>query len=768
MTSLAAPLNFTQRARTLGVETPLGPDKVLLRSFVGREAVSEPFRFELDLLSEDHLIDFAGIIGAGVSFRVLQADGLSHRWFHGHVSRFSQLPREGRFSVYRAEVVPWLWFLTRTYDCKIFQQKTVPDIVAEVFATFGFADHEFRLSRSYRTWDYCVQYRETAFNFVSRLLEQEGIYYYFRHEHGRHTLILGDAPPAHDPCAAFVRYRHAEDGSADAGEVGSINAWAVTREFRPGRWALNDFNFTMPRANLLVQSESIVNTPGADRYEVYDHPGEYENRGEGDAYVRTRMEEEEAGHLVVRGRGFARTLAAGHRFQLVDHDRPDQNTMHTLLEVVHVAEEGGTYTGTESVPRPYENRFVCIPHTTPFRPARTTPKPMIQGGQTALVVGPAGEEIWTDSYGRVKVHFWWDRYGKRDGNDSCWIRVSQLWAGKGWGAMWIPRIGQEVIVEHLEGDPDRPIIVGRVYNDSQVVPYPLPAEQTKSTIKSNSSKGGDGFNEIRFEDKAGAEQIFVHGQKDQDIRIRNDRREWIGNNRHLIVVHDKRELVGGDKHIRVVGEQQESIDRSLTQPVGDSLDLSVGSDRTESVGSGYDLGVGSDLTVSVGKDINIGVGKGRKDGVGMDYEISVGKDMKTQIGGDEGRLIGGKLAVETADAYHLTVGESWEIKVSDKWAAEAEKEIHHKSGKKICIEAGDEITLKAKGGFIKIDKSGVIIQGKKVKINSGGSPGKGGGADPESPEPGEPPGSAASAQPAQPIPPDPADNAGTGIVSAPI
>ena len=312
----------------------------------------------------------------------------------------------------------------------------------------------------------------------------------------------------------------------------------MEQELRTGKYSLTDYNFETPSANLLADEPTVVSVGGNSKFEIYDYPGEYLNRSQGKTLAGVRMQEEEAGHLVATGSSDCRAFTSGYKFKLADHYRQDMNVPYVLTEVQHEASVGSSYSlGDHGAGEHYSNHFTCIPADTPFRPPRITPKPFVQGPQTALVVGKSGEEIWVDKYGRIRVQFYWDRQGKKDEKSSCWIRVSQPWAGKNWGSMWIPRMGQEVIVDFLEGDPDRPLITGRVYNAEETVPYTLPDHQTVSTFKSRSSKGGgdDNYNEIRFEDKKGSEQIFINAEKDMDLRVENDSREFVGSNRHLIV-----------------------------------------------------------------------------------------------------------------------------------------------------------------------------------------------------------------------------------------
>ncbi len=583
----------------LKIETPLGADKVLVRSFSGREEISRLFNFQIELVSEDGKIDAQDIVGKNVTFAVLQADGSTERYFNGYVIRFGQRPSRERLHRYHAEVVPWLWFLTRSSDCRIFQKKTVPDIVKEVFGLFGFSDFDDSgIQGQHLPWDSCVQYRETAFNFIARLLEQEGIFYFFRHENGKHILVLADRKSVHKPCPyqSKVRMEPAR-GSGFHSDEDVVSHWEHHYRYRSGKWAQTDYNFETPSTSLLSNSQTVVSLPNNTKYEIFDYPGEYATKGEGSSLTKLRMEEEEVPHDAVQGAGTCRSFTPGGKFTLTHHERRSENKGYVITSISHSASQGGFSADDEGQPAQYSNNFSCIPDKVQFRPARITPKPLVQGTQTAVVVGPKGEEIYTDKYGRVKVQFHWDRLGKYNENSSCWIRVSQPWAGKNWGAVFNPRIGQEVIVDFLEGDPDRPLIVGRVYNAELMPPYTLPANQTQSGFKSRSSKKGGtaNFNEIRFEDKKGSEQIFINAEKDMDERVENDSREWVGNDRHLIVKNDQKELVEGDKHLHVKGEQMEKVDKDMS--------LTVGGDRHEKTNKNYALDAGKEIHFKAGQKV---------------------------------------------------------------------------------------------------------------------------------------------------------------------
>jgi type VI secretion system secreted protein VgrG len=514
---------YTQENRLIAIATPLGNDVLLLGGFHGKEGLSNLFSFELDMVSENHNIPFEEIIGQNVTLSVVLASGAS-RVFNGIISSFAQGRGGGemegenlRFSTYRAVMVPWLWLLTRTADSRIFQKLSVPEIVEKVFGEKGFADFKMQLQGSYEKRDYCVQYRETDFNFISRLLEEEGIHYFFEHEEGKHTLVLADSPQANAPCPGqeIARYQMSAGGWLEEDVIAGLER---SQEIRPAKHTLNDFNFEAPNTDLTVNVPTRL-TLGPGEREIYDYPGLFTKKEAGDRLARIRMEEDEARVTTVVGQSNCRAFTSGYRFRLAFFYRGDMNNKeYVLTSLEHQAEQAWE----DNAELAYHNRFTCIPYEVPYRPLRTTSRPVVHGTQTAIVVGPAGEEIHTDEHGRVKVQFHWDREGKKDENSSCWIRVSQVWAGAGWGGICIPRIGQEVIVDFLEGDPDRPIITGRVYHGVNKPPYELPQGKVISGLKSDSTPGGGGYNEMSMDDTKGTEKITIHAQYDMNTTVEHD------------------------------------------------------------------------------------------------------------------------------------------------------------------------------------------------------------------------------------------------------
>jgi type VI secretion system secreted protein VgrG len=687
---------YTQDDRVIAIDTPLGKDALLLVSCAVQESISRLFRISAQLYSENGSIDFTKIIGQRVSISLKLADG-SKRYFNGFVSRFAQVGVDKRFTHYHAEIVPWLWFLTRRADCRIFQNMTIPDIVVKVFKDRGFGDFRNALQGDFEQREYCVQYRETDFNFVSRLMEQYGIFYFFEHEKDKHTLVMGNKTSVHKPCPSQSKIRLDFTAGGYSKDEDFIGTWNLEQELRPGKYALTDYNFETPSTSLLANDETIFKVGGNDSYEVFDYPGEYTKKAEGETRTQIRMQEEEAGHLVGVGGGNARTFASGYRFDLSGHARADQNQTYLLTEVQHTASVGSSYSGSEGQSEEfYSNHFRCIPYSVLFRPPRATPRPFVQGPQTAVVTGKSGEEIWTDKYGRVKVQFFWDREGQRDEKSSCWIRVSQPWAGKAWGAINIPRMGQEVIVDFLEGDPDRPLITGRVYNDEQMPPYKLADNQTRTTFLTRSTKGGgsSNFNELRFEDKKDDEQIFMNAEKDMDLRVEKESREFVGANRHMIVKSSQFEEVDGDKQSQVKGKFIEKV-------TGDTS-IHFSAKHMEKIDSDQSITIGGNRKEQVTNNESITIGQNRAENVGSNESITIGQSRNTQIGAND--------VLSATQAVYIT------------------------GGMNVVIQAGMQLSLVGPGGFIDIGPAGVSIQGTMVLINSGGAPGSGQTASPSSPD----------------------------------
>jgi len=579
---------YTQDNRFLRIDTPLGPDVLLIMGFHVRESISQPFAIQVDAISEltkASQVTAEALIGKNACITLELKDG--KRYFHGMISRLIQGGRgsgkENDFVRFQLEIVPTLARLGARTDCRIFQNQSVEDILKKLLEGI---DVEFNLQPTPTVRDYCVQYRETDLNFISRLMEDEGIFYFFKHSEGSHVMVMANHTGANEPCPVqnSVRYE-AEGGYAEREDT--VGDWSVTEQLRPGLMTLRDHHFQLPEKSLEASDPTKINRGDNSKLEIYDYPGDYaklfkdpekrlgEVEKEGHKIVHLRMEREEAAYEEANGTSDVRAFCSGFRFTLKYHFRPDWNTDWLLTSVHHSAVQNPGYRSDEAVGQAYSNSFTCIPYKTPFRPERVTPKPVVRGPHTALVVGPPGEEIWPDKFGRVKVQFFWDRLGKKDDNSSCWTRVSHPWAGKNWGFMAIPRVGHEVVVEFLEGDPDRPIIVGSVYNGDNMPPYTLPDNKTQTGVKTRSSKGGGSanFNEIRFEDKKGEEDLYMHAERTLTGEVEKDETRTVGGMR-TTTIHQDDSLTVEEGNLAITVQQKDrtvdvSLGNSTTQvPVG--------------------------------------------------------------------------------------------------------------------------------------------------------------------------------------------------------
>ena len=678
--------SYSQANRPIKVSTPLGADALLLVGFTGFEGLSTPFQWSLDLLSQDDSIAGADLLHQPVSITIKLASG-GDRVLHGLVREFLQLGRQDHLVSYRMEVVPALWFLTLSSDCRIFQHLSVLDIVQKVLGENAVTDVDVRCTKSYPKREFCVQYRETHLDFVSRLLEEEGINYFFEHAAGSHTLILSDDPTSAASCPGGAAVRMA---SSDEPWQESDVCVAVTSGIGvyTGQVILRDYDPLQPSLNL----ESSA--AGREKAKHYDYPGKYSDLAEGKRYAKIQAEAFGSRAQVVKGSGNCRFFLSGHRFDLADHYRSDLNAAYHLLEIHHVA-GAGDYRSWDSATLDYRNEFVAVPLATKFRPARRTARPIVHGTQTAVVVGPGGEEIFTDEYGRVKVQFYWDRQGKLNEDSSCWIRVATTWAGKEWGAIRIPRMGQEVVVDFLEGDPDRPIIVGSVYNAQQMPPFGLPANRTQSGVKSRSSLSGTpaNFNEIRLEDKKGNERMYIHAEKDKQVSVEHDNSESVGHDETYQVQHNQAISVGNDQSSTIGGNRTESVDKDET--------ITIDGSRTESVGKDESITIAKNRTESVGKDENIDIGQHRSVTIAKNETLNVGEMRAVQVGKDDSLQVGKNFVLDAAESITIKTGDA---------------SISMKKDGTITIK-GKDITISGSGKVNVKASSDVVVKGSKVMSN---------------------------------------------------
>ena len=669
----------TQENRLLSIETPLGKDYLLINKLSVTESISGLYEMEVELLYDEELddarditqIDIQQILGQTVNITIDQKDDAARQYI-GMVNRFRQIDRRQRFSYYSARVVPNVWRLTQNTQSRIFQRKSVPDILAEVFDGFQV---NFQFKKTYKPRDYCVQYNESDFDFAARLMAEEGVFFYFDHSGEMEKMVVRDDYTTPENCPNKHEVpMYDMDLHQGEGWQGSINSLIIDYKLESGTQTFWDYNLQLPGKKLDATIASRNKIGGNQSMETYLYPGGYAKRYDGidssggdktsnldtifsdnKKAVENQMLAVDSRHKILSGVSDCASLTAGYRFNLERHANSEMNISYVVVSVSHTVSQTPAFENDRDVPDHYKNEFKCIPHGSgypEFRLYSDLPKPVIQGSQTAFVVGPEGEEILVDKFGRIKVQFHWDRQGQLDANSSCWVPVSQGWAGNKWGMVFIPRIGMEVIVDFLDGDPDRPIVKGCVYNPGAMPPYDLPAEKTKSTIKSDSSPDKDGFNEFRIEDKKDKEQIFIHGEKDVDVRNKNDRREYIGNDQHYIVENDRRDHVKRDEHL--------TVDRHKYQEIKE--------------------------------------------------------ERHTTIGGEENVDIGGSYSLKVVDGIEVQ---------SSSHSHEASGAITLKAGSSIVLDCPGGVTLKSGGSFVSVTSAGVDIVGGMVKLNSGGSGGSG-------------------------------------------
>ncbi len=698
--------------------------------FGGNEAISGLFEFGIQLVSEDPEIDVDSIVGQRATLTIRHDAG--ERKVYGIISRFEQGSEADNITPYFVELVPEVWLLTQQFGCRIHQQITIPNIIETVLTDAGIPSDLFRIAvnATYPERDYCVQYRESDWNFICRLMEEEGIFYFFEHGDDGCVMVIGDADSTHTPIEAddTVVYRE-RSGTVAAAEA--VYEYRYSQEIRPGTVRYRDYNFETPSLDM----EKEVEAPRDDNLVVYDYPGNYLEPDAGEQRATLGLEIVQARRILGLGQSMCRRFIPGYKFTLDEHPQSNFNREYLLTWVRHTGAQphGGPGRGGHFE---YHNEFRCIPSDVPFRPARKTPKPVVEGTQTAIVTGPDGEEIWPDEHGRVKIQFHWDREGQNDENSSCWVRVSQLWAGAGWGAMFIPRIGHEVIVDFLEGDPDQPIIIGRVYHGDNTPPYSLPDDKTKSTIKSDSSLGHDGSNEIRFEDAAGSEEVYIHAQKDMNESIENNMSTTVGGNQTVSVTGDRTKSVDGDETTTVKGDRTETVqdgDEKVTISSGDrTTDINTG-DNTRTTHTGDDVinvNTGdSTLNVLTGSRIvNVNTTDDTRNILTGNHTINV------NTGNANLNVLTGNrtIAVNTGD-YEVTAGAgNIKLEATTNIEATATAEVIV-NGLKIGLTGSTEvqiscggsniklepakITLSGGGGMIILDPAGVTITGALVKIN---------------------------------------------------
>ena len=680
------------------VTGPLPEGVLLLETFQGKEALAAPYTYHLTLLSEEPNLAVDAVLGQILTVHI-KLDSGAFRFFSGVVTYFAKTGISIRHTRYAAVLNPNLTLFDYTRDCRIYFDSTVDDMAKLVLThpKHGANVDAGSLAGKYRMREYCVQYQESYFNFIQRLFEEEGIYYFFKHGNDKHTMILADSTAAHAKAPGYESVMVVPKELKQVIEEEHFWFLQVAGSLYPGKFStLQAYDYTKVRSKpaQLHSKPSAAPQPGAD-FEELDNPGALSQKSDAEADATVRDEIDCVANTFIEVEGNTMGLGVGDLVTLAkpaseiayspfwndaDFGKEYLVTSATYSISINQHESGDTVPSDE----PFRATYTLLDSKTPFRPRRRALKPKIEGPQTGVVVGPSGDEIYTDKYGRVKVQFDWDRLGQSDQKSSCWVRVAQVWAGKQWGAIHIPRIGQEVIVEFLDGDPDRPIITGRVYNAENMPPYQLPEHKTQSGIKSRSSKGGgaSNFNELRFEDEKGSEEVYLQAEKDMNILVKND---------ETVTIHGNRtETVDKDETIAIHANRTETVDKNES--------ITIAGARTETVGKDESVSIAGARTHTVGKDESLTIGGARAKSVGKDETISVaGARAATIAKGDTLTVNGGGRTID------ITGDDT--VKIS----------------KKLVVDAGDEITLKSGDASITLKKDGSItLKGKDITIKASG------------------------------------------------
>ncbi|WP_395344108.1 type VI secretion system Vgr family protein [Ningiella sp. W23] len=652
--------------------SPLEDGLLVLRQAKFTESLGNPFEIEIELLSKNENIAMDELLGKKMTLSIETQSNT--RFFNGIITAFSQRENLKRNAVYVATLRPWVWLLSLSQHCRIFQQKTYPEIIKSIFSEVGFTDFQDNLSGKYPKQDYVVQFNESDFNFATRIMQQEGIFYTFEHSMSKHTLIMHDDNARLDD-VRDVPYVELHD-DANYSEDEGIRKWESEHNIKSGSFSLSSFDFELPSKNLSVSTKD-PQVKSATSLQRFAYEGRHKQRKDGEHYTKLLMEQENANYTQIRFSGNQRNISCGSKFSLVKHAREDQNAQYLVTTYQCTLRSGNLANEDDGNEKNiYEFTATAMPAKMAFRPEQSIAKQKMSGTQTATVVGKKNEEIWTDKYGRIKVKFHWDELSSGDEESSCWIRVSQSMSGKNWGSIYIPRVGQEVLVDFLEGDPDQPIVVGCIYNGSNMPPYPLPNHSTMSGFRSRSTKNTGTFNEIRFEDKQGEEQIFIHAAKNHDVSVTHDAFETVGKDRHL--------TINQDQHTKVQNHRFESIGGDKVQKIGKDFNLLVEGKEAKEVRQALSLSV---------------KGNGSEDYEGS---LSINADKDTYIKSNN-------ICLEASD--NLT------IKVGGSFIAIERGGITISSPGNIMVDSKSALTLDA-GASVDISSDGpASMKGASVKIN---------------------------------------------------
>jgi type VI secretion system secreted protein VgrG len=732
------------------LHSSLDKGQLLVQRVHATEALGRPFKYDIDALSLDPALDLDQLAGDRMTIEIGTPEG--PRYFNGIVAEIAQGAASGRYMRYHITLRPFFWLLTRASDSRIFKKSSVPDIVKEVIGRLGVGQvNDKGLQATYLAREYVVQYRESCFDFLSRLMEEEGIYYWFQHDKDQHTMMLGDDRASHKTVSGYEKLPFIDPRVNAAPREEHFSEWRVAHSVVTGTYAVNDFDFEVPGADLQAKSSRPLKHKHAE-LEQYDpiagyvdavdagNDGDEHRTDRAELFARVRLEALQAQHDRIIGRSNARGLLTGALFEISGHPRDDQNRELLVIGAEYRLFQPGfdaaSSTGRDNVKDAgekqedepmFQARYFMQPGKTPFRPERVTPRPLMLGPHTATVVGDG--EIWTDKYARVKVHFPWDR----EDAEGCWLRVAQTWAGAGWGALHIPRVGQEVIVQFIEGDINRPIIIGSLYNGKNAPPFGQPDDATRSGVLTRSSSGGsaDTANELSFEDKAGEEQILIHAQLNMDTEVEQDQTLWVGRDRKNVIDNDQSEEVKGHKKIKVHKTHTEDIDETMSLRVKKDVEENVGGSRTIEVTGSFNENIGGKQGVTVAKDaawsaggagsIDFGgegsfsTGARMTQSAGADYNfsskdnatLSVGKNLTFTVTKDAGVKVEGALTVSVTKDATVTIKGASKNEVTKAYGLKA---------KEITIEAESKMVLKQGDATITLESGNVTIKGGKITV----------------------------------------------------
>ena len=669
---------------------------VLLRSVKGCEAMSDLFEFKFEILSASPSLDVKSLLGQQVTLEIEQDP--APRFLSGIVTRLQRTGRDShppRYYVYEAVVRPWLWFATQTRDNRIFQEKSIADILREVLGDYGFP-LDWRLVENYRKWTYCVQYEETDFDFVSRLMEHEGIYYWFEHAQGKHTLVLADENGAHRPAPGLSDISYHSRNALINPLQEYLQVWQPRRSLTPNGFAATDYDLNKPQAKLDVKQRVINRSAHNLALEHYEPMGGYTEPEDGAHYARVRMQALEMYRHSVDATGNARALAPGHTFSLRHHPDSRQNGGYLVTQADYAFVEAPYHSAdaanglAASDQASLEIRIRAIPASTQFRKEATAPVPRTSGPQTARVVGPAGESIWTDKYGRIKVQFHWDRYGQKNERSSCWIRVSSPWAGGGFGGVQIPRVNEEVIVDFIGGQPDRPLVVGRVYNAENMPPVNLPEEATKSGFHTRSKDGSpDNANQVMFEDSPGNELLNMIAQKDMSTLVKNDSHHQVGGMSATNIAGAHTWNYGGmfNKQVNQTATYQHENGHRLSVAgnVSDSVALRQMRDytgpNTQQVGGAESLTVNGEPALhAYNQGIVRKIMAHKTDSISGTSIRNYRSGEKVTVSGSYAKHVGGGDSILKGDRFKVEAGGAYQLKSAASFEAYALSDLMMKSG----------------------------------------------------------------------------------------